>query len=100
LKALNQGSYSAASLGSDGFIHCSTLAQVAATANRYYARQHGMVLLCIDASLLQAEVRWENPVGRTDLFPHIYGPINLEAVVKVVEFEPDPTGYFSSPKLP
>jgi uncharacterized protein (DUF952 family) len=97
LKALDQGSYTADSLAKEGFIHCSTLAQVAATANRYYAGQHGMVLLCIDASLLQAEARWENLDALGNPFPHIYGPLNFEAVVKVVEFEPDMEGQFTSP---
>ncbi len=99
LKALELGSYTADSLVTEGFIHCSTAAQVAATANRYYAGQHGLMLLGIDSSLLQAEVRWENPPKRTDVFPHIYGPLNLEAVVKVVAYEPDSTGQFSSPIL-
>jgi len=99
LKALEAGSYSADSLASQGFIHCSTLAQVAATAGRYYAGQHGLVLLCIDAALVNAEVRWENLDEHGNPFPHIYGPLNLEAVEKVVEFEPDQTGQFSSPHL-
>jgi uncharacterized protein (DUF952 family) len=96
LKALEQGSYRADSLDSQGFIHCSTPTQVAATANCYYSGQHGLVLLGIDSNLLEAEVRWENLEGGTELFPHIYGPLNLEAVEKVVEFEPDPTGQFSA----
>lgn len=99
LKALAEGSYRADSLDSQGFIHCSSPTQVVAAANRFYRGQHGLVLLGIDSGLIQAEVRWENLEGGKDLFPHIYGPLNLEAVSKVFEFEPDQNGQFSSPNL-
>lgn len=99
LKALAEGSYRADSLASQGFIHCSTPAQVAATANRFYHGQHGLVLLGIDSRLVQAEVRWENLEGGNDVFPHIYGLLNLEGVVKVSEFEPDQDGNFGAVKI-
>jgi uncharacterized protein (DUF952 family) len=98
-KALQEGSYQAGSLQTQGFIHCSTPLQIAATANRYYAGQQGLLLLGIDSRLVQAEVRWENLEGGKELFPHIYGPLNLEAVIKVIEYTPDEIGQFQFPKI-
>ncbi len=93
-KALEQGAYQADTLASQGFIHCSTHAQVVAVANRMYRGQHGLVLLEIDSRRLQPEIRFENLEGGAELYPHIYGPLNLEAVKKVIEFEPGPDGLF------
>ncbi len=92
--ALEQGAYQADTLASQGFIHCSTRAQVAAVANRMYRGQHGLVLLEIDSRRVQPEIRYENLEGGAELYPHIYGPLNLEAVEKVIEFEPRPDGLF------
>ncbi len=94
-KALEEGAYLADTLGSQGFIHCSTRAQVAAVANRIYQGQHGLVLLEIDSSRVQPEIRFENLEGGAELYPHIYGPLNLEAVEKVIEFEPGTDGQFT-----
>lgn len=66
--ALAQGEYRAESLAAEGFTHCSTPAQVAATANRFCHGRRGLVLLTIDQSRVRAEVRWEPADG--SLFPH------------------------------
>ncbi len=94
-KALEEGAYQADTLASQGFIHCSTRAQVVSVANRIYHGQHDLVLLEIDSRRVQPEIRFENLEGGTELFPHIYGPLNLEAVEKVVEFKPGPDGTFT-----
>jgi uncharacterized protein (DUF952 family) len=91
-----QGRYTVASLSSEGFIHCSKLEQVVATANRHYPGQRGLILLTIVAERVTAEIREENLSGGSELFPHIYGPINLDAVSAVQSFEPDAAGRFSS----
>jgi len=91
------GAYTADSLEREGFIHCSTGEQVVATANRYYAGQAGLVLLRIRVEALRAEVRYENLVGGETLFPHIYGPLNLEAVEGAADFAPGVDGRFSLP---
>jgi uncharacterized protein (DUF952 family) len=66
------------------------------------------VLLVIDPSRLSPELRWELPAHPNpqadlppsdELFPHLYGPLNLDAVVKVLEFEPYVDGKFSQPTL-
>ncbi len=94
-KALEEGAYQADTLASQGFIHCSTPNQVVEVADRIFRAQHGLVLLGIDSRRVQPEVRYENMEGGTSLFPHIYGPLNLEAVEKVIEFEPREDGTFS-----
>jgi uncharacterized protein (DUF952 family) len=79
-------------LEDEGFIHCSTGAQVAPVARSYYAGETGLVLLTIDTDRLRAEVRMENPPGAGEAYPHIYGPLNADAVVAAVPFEaPDET---------
>ncbi len=96
--AQKSGAYSADSLASQGFIHCSKMDQILRVVNTYYADQRGLVILVIDTSRLKPEVRWEAGADKPDeLFPHIYGPLDLEAVMQVLEFEPDPDGKFHLP---
>ena len=65
------------SLDEVGFIHCSYEEQVAGTAELIYAGRDDVVVLTIDTSLLNCEIRVE------DGFPHIYGELPLDAVVEV-----------------
>jgi uncharacterized protein (DUF952 family) len=102
------GTYRAASLESEGFLHCSTAAQVVAVANAFFAAQTGLLLLTIDPARVQAPLRYEAPAppdGSTPAaladesrFPHLYGPLNLDAVVRVVPFVPDAQGRFWLPE--
>ena len=92
------GQYSADSLAGQGFIHCSKTSQILRVANIYYTGQPGLVLLEIDPGRLTSDLRWEPGTDlATELFPHIYGPINLDAVVRVIDFEPGPDGKFHLP---
>lgn len=94
--AQERGSYEGDSLASEGFIHCSTPQQTLWVANRRFAGRTDLLLLCIDADRLRADLRYEE--SEVDQrFPHIYGPLNLDAVVKVVPFPPDAHGRFSLP---
>jgi uncharacterized protein (DUF952 family) len=97
-QAVSTGSYLADSLSTEGFIHCSTREQVLATANRFYHGQPGLVLLEIDPACLDACVKHENLEGGAALFPHIYGALNLNAVVRVFPFVPNMDGNFSFPE--
>ncbi len=98
--ARSKGFYSAASLGTEGFIHCSTPSQVIGVAERYYAGQRGLVLLVIDPERLKAEVKFEPGTDKPEeLFPHIYGQIDLDAVTRVLGFEPDAAGKWILPAL-
>jgi uncharacterized protein (DUF952 family) len=97
--AQKSGGYSADSLKSAGFIHCSKIDQILRVANTIFTNQHGLVILVIAPSQLKAEVRWEAGTDKADeLFPHIYGPLNLEAVVCVLDFEPELDGKFHLPQ--
>ncbi len=96
LDAIDQGAYAAPSLESEGFIHCSFRDQVADTGGRYYAGVHGLVLLEIDPEVLSCRWVAESSTGE-ELFPHVYGRINLDAVKRVVPFEPHPDGKFTFP---
>ena len=82
------------SLETEGFIHCSTQRQVAATATRYFPGATDLVVLCVDVSLLRHDVRYEDTSGHGQLFPHIYGPLELVAVRSVVELTPGADGSF------
>ena len=98
--AQENGFYSAPSLETEGFIHCSTPAQVVATAERFYAGQSGLVLLVINSERVKAEVRYEAGTDKPDeLFPHIYGTLNLDAVTRVLDFASDSTGKWVLPPL-
>jgi uncharacterized protein (DUF952 family) len=80
------------------FIHLSTPEQVHLPANRLYRGRDDLVLLHVDPALLDSPVRWEPGVA-TDpesmLFPHLYGPLPVRAVVKVTAYLPAPDGTFA-----
>lgn len=78
--------YTPADYAREGFIHLSQGHQVAATAERYYAGRTDLALLRIDPQALDSEVVAENLVGGTELFPHLYGPLPMVAVVAVGRF--------------
>ena len=92
-----EGSYRAERFPIEGFIHCSTGDQVVQVADLRFRGQTGLVLLCIDTEKVAPEIRYENLEGGSQLFPHIYGEINNDAVVQVAEFEPTAAGFFSLP---
>lgn len=89
------GFYRGDTLDTEGFIHCSTLPQVTRSANKFFAGKTGLLLLSIDSDKVQAEIKYEEAAG--ELFPHIYGPLNVGAVVQVVEFVAGEDGKFELP---
>jgi len=96
-RAQEQGVYTAEALSSEGFIHCSEPQQVIEVANFLFRGRSGLVLLCIDSSRVTAEIRYENLEGGKQLYPHIYGPLNIDAVMNVLSFEPGEHGCFVLP---
>ena len=104
LVAAKEGLYYADSLSTEGFIHCSKPSQIVDVANTFYHGQRGLILLVIDPLKLESELKWEPPAEpeptharEGELFPHIYGPLNLDAVIEVLSFEPDEDGNFTLP---
>lgn len=83
------------SLAEQGFVHCSFARQLAATARRYYRGRRGLVLLEIDPARLHAPLEVEEAADG-DRFPHVYGPINRDAVVRVT---PVPMGEDGTPDV-
>jgi uncharacterized protein (DUF952 family) len=82
-------------LAEQGFIHASTSGQVAPVANMVYKGLPGLLVLVIDTDRVGPEIRWEPVPGWDAPFPHIYGPLNTDAVVATRPFEPGPDGEFS-----
>jgi uncharacterized protein (DUF952 family) len=87
-----------ASLADVGFVHLSTPEQVHLPANRLYAGRTDLVLLHLDPDRLGAPLRWE-PGSSTDptamLFPHLYGPLPVAAVIAVTRYLPGRDGRFA-----
>jgi len=81
-QAKQQGSYQHISLEKEGFIHNCSRAQLAGVLDRYYKNETGLLLLHIDESLLEAELKYELAPSVNEEFPHIFGPINIDAVVE------------------
>lgn len=105
--AQQRGDYRSESLATEGFIHCSTLEQVLPVAENFYKGQSGLILLAVEPALLSSVLKWEAPSGGTpppgasdgDPFPHVYGPINLDAVVKVLNLEQNADQKFTLPDI-
>lgn len=96
-QAEEEGLYRPETFPTEGFIHCSTSEQVIQVANTRFRGQKGLVLLCVDTEKVGVEIRYENLEGGVQMFPHIYGELNIDAVVRVLEFQPGVDGYFSLP---
>jgi uncharacterized protein (DUF952 family) len=86
-QAVSEGEYRHDTLATEGFIHCSTREQLPWVVETFYKGQTGLLVLRIDAGKLLPSLKWENPRDASILFPHIYGPINVDAVAAVIPLE-------------
>src|SRR4030095_1542088 len=93
-RAMRAGIYTAASLDGDGFIHCATATQHAAGAHAALRGRPGLVLLLVDSERLTAEVRFEQAAPGGEAFPHVYGPLDLDAVFEETPYRPAADGRF------
>ncbi|WP_019616382.1 cupin domain-containing protein [Psychromonas ossibalaenae] len=91
---LQETSYSDPSLSAEGFIHFCSSSQVDAVVEAFYPNQQDLKLLVVDVSLLRSELLFEAPSGslpddfpKQQLFPHLYGPLNIDAVIDVVDLK-------------
>ena len=82
----------------DGFIHFSTASQVAETAKKHFFGQTGLFLIAVDADALGDSLRWE-PSRNDELFPHLYGELDLGAVTGVLEMHARSDGFHDIPEL-
>jgi glutathione S-transferase len=98
-RAVRDGEYAMSTRGltlaEQGFIHASTAGQVAPVANAFYKGEPDLLLLVIDTDLVGPEIRYEHVPGQSQPYPHIYGPLNVSAVVETRPFAPGPDGQFS-----
>ncbi len=90
------GTFAVGSLEAEGFIHCSTPAQLERVALAF-PRRDDLVLLCLDERRLEPEVRYEGSWDGGPRFPHVYGAINLDAVVDVVALPLGSSGRYALP---
>jgi uncharacterized protein (DUF952 family) len=81
--AQERGHYEDPSLYTEGFIHLSEESQVAGVLERYYSDQKGLVKVVVDTEKLTHPLRYELAPSVNEEFPHLYGPLNLDAVVEV-----------------
>jgi len=87
------GSFASPDLAAEGFIHFSERHQVQGVADRYYAGKTGLVLLAVEESKLGGSpLKRENTSGGTELFPHVYGRVPIDAVTGHAPFERDALG--------
>jgi uncharacterized protein (DUF952 family) len=78
--AIELGHYEASSLSLEGFIHCSKKEQLKGVLERYYKGQKDLLLLHIDEEKLTAPLQYEHSPSVNEMFPHIYGRLNIAAV--------------------
>ena len=98
--AQQSGLYRPAAFRTDGFIHCSSVDQVPIVADRFFDGRRDLLLLYIEESRLTSELRWESSADVLQSlgpFPHVYGPLNVDAAVRVLDFVPGADGHFSAP---
>jgi uncharacterized protein (DUF952 family) len=98
--------YAPASLDIEGFVHCTAGDDLMLdVANRFYAGRYDLVVVTLDTTVLGSDVRWEPPAHPdgsapadavdAPRFPHVYGPLEREAVVGVRRVTRDGDGRFS-----
>lgn len=95
--AVTCGTYTAESLSNEGFIHCSTKAQVLGTADLLFRGRAGLCLLCINEDKVPARIAYEDCYETGQQFPHIYGALPTTAVSHVIAFPPRADGTFAFP---
>lgn len=83
--AQKNGFFEESSLHTEGFIHNSTEAQIKGVLERYYKGKTDLLLMHIDESKLTAEFKYELAYSVNEMFPHVFGNINLDAVVKTTD---------------
>jgi uncharacterized protein (DUF952 family) len=81
-QAVLEGTYRPESLALEGFIHASPAEQLTRVANKYYREHLALCVMSIAVERIHSELRWET-IANGDVYPHIYGPLNMDAVQAV-----------------
>jgi uncharacterized protein (DUF952 family) len=82
--AKNQGHYNSKTIDEEGFIHCSFKSQLIRVANTFFSTQDNLLILEIDEKKLDSILKVESAIDVNDNYPHIYGKINLDAIVNTL----------------
>ena len=90
--------YGTLSLDEDGFIHCSTFDTILDVANSNFKNCEQVLLVCIDTDKVIPEIKWEDSSNCGTKYPHIYGLLNMTAVVDTFKFNKDTDGDFYLPR--
>jgi uncharacterized protein (DUF952 family) len=94
-RAVREGMWAPESLREEGFIHASPADQLSRVANKHYSRFDELRVVALRVDRLIAEIRWEPAAG--SLYPHIYGPANMDAVGRVTTVRKDVDREFAIP---
>lgn len=97
--AADGAEYAPAGYPGEGFIHLCEAGSLAEVGNRYFRGLLGLVILQVDPLKVRPPIRYEDLLGGGLAYPHIYGPINLDAVQRVLDFTPNSDGGFDPPLL-
>ncbi len=98
-EAIDNDLYFCDSLENEGFIHCSTRDQIVPVANRYYSSHVDLSLLLINENEVSAPIKYESPLyPSSEKYPHIYGPIRMQAVKQIINLHPGKDGSFEFPE--
>lgn len=92
IEAISSRIYRTPSLEKEGFIHFSRPDQVLKVANTYYQGTKNLILLWVDINKVSGKLHWEESDG--DIYPHLYGPLELNAIIAALDFSPDEDGNF------
>lgn len=87
-EAQDKGSYEPPSFQREGYIHCATQEQSEGVLQKHFKQHENLVKLVIDPSRLTSSLRYDKDEEQQQEFPHIYGPLNLEAVTQIVFLDP------------
>ena len=95
-KATAEGVWAPESLTTDGFIHASPADQLTRVANKHHDRSDEVRVVCLRADRVRPEILWE-PASDNRLYPHIYGPLNMDAAERSVSVRKGEDGRFAIP---
>lgn len=83
-----------------GFIHCTSPDQTVMIANRHFTKYENLILLLVDLDKVKSEIKFEESLsGKGGVYPHIYGPLNIDAVYEVIPLPKENGEFITPPQL-